>query len=531
MNFTLSAYVPLLSAVFVFGMGIFALSRYVNNRRELELVLALFCGSITVWLFGTFMMFISVTDAKAIFWDRFVYAGVVFVPTLMHHFSISFTENESQRKYLKYGYLISIAFLILSQTDLLVKDLYKYKWGSHSQAQFFHHVFILFFLAYTSVFFVNVWKYYKTISGEKLKNQAKYVFWAFLTLVCLGSLAYLPAYGISIPPFPFISGLLFIIILSYSILRHKLLDVKAAGAIFLTIVLFVVLIIDIFSGRMEFKILAALIMLIIGSFLINIVQVEAEHAEMNERLAKKLERDKKQLLKLDKMKDEFIMMATHELTTPITAIRGRLAMALEENSASLTSEQKAYLKPAYDSINRLNHLSQDLLSVSRIDQNELIVLDQEVNLDELIQKLLDIYNQEARSRRNIIAYKPKHKIPTMDLDQRKVKEIICHILENAIHFTENGKIVISTEKDIENKRVVVSISDTGVGIDKKSQNKLFNKFTQSNRFSPSNLQEQQGAGLGLYISKNLVDLMGGDIWFTSKQGEGSTFYFSLPLKD
>lgn len=107
MNFNPSTYIPyipLFSAIFVFSMGVFAFLRYLRTKRELELVLALFCGSVTIWLFGTFKMFVSTTDQQAIFWDRFIYSGVVYVPVLMHHFSIAFADLKHQRKYLIYGY-------------------------------------------------------------------------------------------------------------------------------------------------------------------------------------------------------------------------------------------------------------------------------------------------------------------------------------------------------------------------------------------------------------------------------------------
>lgn len=527
MNFTPSAYVPLFSSAFVFSLGIFTLLRYMRTRRELELVLSLFCGSVTVWLFGTFMMFISTTDQQAIFWDRFVYSGVVFVPTLMHHFSIAFADLKKQRKYLKIGYIVSFIFLLLSWTNLFVGDLYKYEWGSHTKAHFFHHIFIVLFFTYTGVFFVNIWKFYKSGISEKSKNQAKYVFWAFLILIALGAPAYLPAYGISVPPFPFISGLLFIIILSYSILKHKLLDVKAAGAIFLTFILILILIANLFSSSLIFKVLALTIMLIVGFFLINNVQREAEHAEKNEKLAHKLEQDKKELVDLDRMKDEFLQMATHELNTPITVIQGKMDMAIREDYVHLNKEQKDYFQTVMTDTERLAHLSKDILNVARIDQNRLTINQSEADLNELIISIVDGFQIKAKEKGITVEYiKPEKALPKLTIDQSKISEVITNLINNAIKFTGTGGItVIAREEDGD---VVVSVRDTGIGMEKEDQKHLFEKFYQVGRFDPDNPQEQQGTGLGLYISKNIIEIHGGKIWLESEKGEGSTFYFSLP---
>jgi len=529
MNFTLSSYVPLFSAAFVFSLGVFTLLRYFRTKKELELVLSLFCGSVTVWLFGTFMMFISTTDAQAIFWDRFVYSGVVFVPTLMHHFSIVFTDLKKQRKYLKIGYALSFLFLILSWTNLFVSGLYRYEWGNHTQAQFFHHIFIILFFAYTSVFFVNIWKFYRSGIGEKIKNQARYIFAAFLTLIVLGAPAYLPAYGVSVPPFPFISGLLFIIILSYAILRHKLLDVKAAGAIFLTFILIIILIANLFSSSFLFKVLALGIMLIVGYFLLNSVQKEAEHAERNEKLADKLEKDKKELVELDRMKDEFLQMATHELNTPITAIQGRLDMGIREGMAKLSDEQKAYFQPILNEVMRLAHLSKDVLNVARIDQHRLTLNPIETDIGGLISQIVSSFEIKAKEKENSVAYIPMSKSSLkLTIDQSKIGEVLTNLINNANKFTEKGKIAVTSK--LKDNMMVISVADTGIGIDREDQKHLFEKFYQAGRFDSESPQEQQGSGLGLYISKNIINLHGGEMWLESEKGRGSTFYFSLPLE-
>lgn len=525
---------PLISSILVICLGMYVFVRYFSTKVEVELILSLFCFAISVWLFGTYKMFVSHTDLQAIFWDRFAYAGVVFLPVLMFHFALSYTSNTKYRYLLKYFYCATGIFLLLISTNYFVSGLYHYQWGVHTKARFFHHIFLAYMVAVTLPFFPIVWKYYKNLSNGNEKNQAKFVLLAFFILYSLGMCAFFPAYGISVPPFPFVSGGLFILILSYAILRHKLLDIRDAGIVFLTFTLLAAWFVEIFfsKSRLEaiIRILAFAVMAVVTYFLLRNIQRQALQVEQIERSARHLEKDKKQLIKLDRMKDEFLMMATHELTTPITAIRGKLSMAVLEDMAHLDKDQKTYFVPALEATNRLNHLSQELLNVTSIDQHELILSPDPTVLDDLIKEVIVNFQDEAKVKSDKIVYSPTTKSKPISLDQRKIKEVLSNLVDNAIHFTQNGKITIETTIDEQNKNITVSVSDTGIGIEDKDKKDLFGKFTQSNRFDLTSAQEQQGAGLGLYISKNFVELHGGKIWVESEKGKGSAFHFSLPLK-
>lgn len=228
---------PLVSAIFVFGLGVFVFLE--NKKSELNTLFTLFCLSITIWLFGTSMMFLSKGDAEAIFWDRVIYIGVVFIPAFLYHFSIVFTKIKSQRKLLFCGYVLSFVFLILSRTDYFVKGLYRYKWGCHTIAQPLHHIFLVFFSVGMFMFFLNIYKYYRSTKSPVEQNQSKYAFLAFGILLTLGSPAYLPAYKIPIPPFVFLSGVFFVTILAYPILKYRLMDINIVfgkGIVYLSIV-------------------------------------------------------------------------------------------------------------------------------------------------------------------------------------------------------------------------------------------------------------------------------------------------------
>jgi len=248
-----------------------------------------------------------------------------------------------------------------------------------------------------------------------------------------------------------------------------------------------------------------------------------------EKQAHQLERDKKELVELDRMKDEFLQMATHELNTPITAIQGRLDMAVRENMCKLNDEQKAFFQPILDQTVRLAHLSKDVLNVARIDQHRLVINPLETDIDPLVSQIVSSLEIKAKEKGNSIAYIPMSKsLPKLTIDQSKIGEVITNLINNANKFTENGKIAVTSK--LKDDKVIISVADTGIGIDEKDQKHLFEKFYQAGRFDPNNPQEQQGSGLGLYISQNIVKLHGGEMWLESIKDKGSTFYFSLPLE-
>ncbi|MBI1883426.1 MAG: hypothetical protein HYS08_04375 [Chlamydiae bacterium] len=219
----ISQIIPLISSLFVVSLGTFVLAR--NPKSKLHLLFMFFCLCLGIWLFGTYKMFTSKTDLEAISWDRFIYVGGILLPISMYHFSIVFGRIKTQDKILYGGYLSAFAFLLLSRTDFFVKDLYRYRWGCHALAQPLHHVFLIWFWSYVFLLNRNIYRFYKTTRSAVERNQAKYIFLAFTVLFGVGACAFLPAYRIPVPPFPFFAGGLLSLILGYAIARYRLMDI------------------------------------------------------------------------------------------------------------------------------------------------------------------------------------------------------------------------------------------------------------------------------------------------------------------
>ncbi len=240
----------------------------------------------------------------------------------------------------------------------------------------------------------------------------------------------------------------------------------------------------------------------------------------------KLKEANEYLTQLDKMKDEFISMASHELNTPLAAIEGYLSMILDEGMGKVDAKSKEYLTRAYDSSKRLANLILDLLNVSRIEQGRLKMKFAQTNMVDLSESVIHELEIKATAKKIYLKVEgDKAKTPLVWCDPDRIREVITNLTGNAIKFTTTGGVTIKISSDP--KVVRVTVSDTGKGISKEGQEKLFQKFSQVNR----DTDEQQGTGLGLYISKNYVDLHNGKLWVESEEGKGANFSFELPILD
>lgn len=234
------------------------------------------------------------------------------------------------------------------------------------------------------------------------------------------------------------------------------------------------------------------------------------------------------LMELDKMKDEFVSVASHELRTPMTAIKSYLWMALAGKGGALNEKQRFYLQRSYDSVDRLIKLINDILNISRIDSGRLMVQVAPVNIEQLVREVVDEVGARASELKIQLILDLKEKMPQVLADADKIKEVLYNLIGNSIKFTpKDGKIRVSfAQKD---KMVEITVKDTGAGIKEEDLPKLFHKFGLLPGSYITN-QPSSGTGLGLYICRALVEIQGGKIWATSEgEGKGASFTFSLKV--
>jgi signal transduction histidine kinase len=231
------------------------------------------------------------------------------------------------------------------------------------------------------------------------------------------------------------------------------------------------------------------------------------------------------LTELDRLKDDFVSVASHELRTPMTAIRSYVWMALNRSDVPLSDKMRKYLTRTLISTERLINLVNDMLNISRIEQGRIEILPSAFKIETLVEDVFSEVALKAREK-NVHLAMLKSPMPEVFADQDKVHQILLNLVGNALKFTPAaGTITVSFMTD--GKSVQVDVKDSGVGISKEDQPRLFQKFGRiENSYIASSTTG--GTGLGLFICKRLIEMMGGRIWVSSEGlGKGTTFSFSL----
>ena len=717
---SLTTYFPLISFFVVFSLGFFVWFKKKTDR--VNFTFALFSLVISVWMFGTFMMFLNKDNHEAIiFWDKFVYISVVFIPVIMIHFGFALTKDVSKfsKWILSVGYTASSLFLILIPTKLFVNDVFIYKWGAHSKAQFFHHLFLFYFIVYLVLWFILVYKYYKETKFSIEKERVKYCFLAFIILALMGSFGYLPAYGIAIYPFAYISGLIFCIILAYTIVVHRLMDIKLVmrrSSVFLTsltVILliaiaveylvalyfvelttlfdFLILVAAVYyfpilrkyfykvankyffsslydsreviaelseklrstleasliyeyisetlenafhstavgvlifnekkgeyvtrynkgftlgeqrafagekklhqlfigqnkpivveeikqgnisigsAGKKTIKLLEKLkveiltplnikdrtiglialgskesgdmyneedlqVLEVVGAQVAIAIEnaiLFEEQKNFNVKLEKEVEKathDLKkanaQLIKLDEAKSEFISIASHQLRTPLTVVKGYISMILEKNFGEVAPRMEDPLDKIYESNNRLIKLVENLLNVSRIESGRVQFESKKMQLEDLVVSVVEELMSSAQKKKIKLIYKKsKNVLPEIKIDEEKIRQVVMNLIDNAIKYTKKGSVTVDIRK--RDDKIRFCVADSGMGIDPKDLINLFKKF---HRGEGTVLIHTEGTGLGLYVARNMLNMHKGKIWAESKGvGKGSKFCFEIPI--
>lgn len=248
-------------------------------------------------------------------------------------------------------------------------------------------------------------------------------------------------------------------------------------------------------------------------------------SEENQRVLKKLEQSNKKLQELDEAKDEFISMASHQLRTPLTSVKGYVSMVLEGDAGKVTAQQKVLLRQSYTSAQRMVYLISDLLNVSRLRTGKFIIEPTPVNLSDVVDEELKQVEETAKSRKVSLSFKKPKEFPVLNLDETKIRQVIMNFVDNAIYYTPSGgDITVALNKT--DKTAEFTVADNGIGVPKSEQPHLFTKFYRADNARKA---RPDGTGLGLFMAKKVIVASGGALIFKSVEGKGSTFGFTFPL--
>ena len=262
---------------------------------------------------------------------------------------------------------------------------------------------------------------------------------------------------------------------------------------------------------------------------LSIQQIKQLNANLQQRIdsaTSELRASNAQLHRLDEAKDEFVSMASHQLRTPLTSVKGYISMVLEGDAGKITPMQKHLLNEAFISSERMVHLISDFLNVSRLQTGKFLIDTRPINLAKLVDEELDGLATNASSRNLKFAYTAPKKFPMLELDEGKMRQVIMNFADNAIYYSKEG-MTIEVALKIEGDRCQFTVKDKGIGVPASEQAQLFTKFY---RATNARRQRPDGTGVGLFLAKKVINAHGGNVIFESEEGKGSTFGFSLPLK-
>jgi signal transduction histidine kinase len=256
--------------------------------------------------------------------------------------------------------------------------------------------------------------------------------------------------------------------------------------------------------------------------LINLISIALDRAQLHSQLKAANEK----LKELDKLKDEFVSTASHELRTPMTAIKSYVWLVQNDKAGPITDTTRRYLDIVFNSTERLIHLVNDMLDISRIESGKTQLRPEQVDYPDLINQLNNEFSARATERHMAWSVNLPSALPQITLDKEKILQVLENLVGNAFKFTpDGGRVTVAVSAD--KKYLSTSISDTGPGISQTDISHLFTKFTRLGE--NINTYSQPGTGLGLYLCKQYVEMHQGKILIDSVPGQGSTFTFTLPL--
>jgi signal transduction histidine kinase len=238
---------------------------------------------------------------------------------------------------------------------------------------------------------------------------------------------------------------------------------------------------------------------------------------------RELRKTNQKLKTLDETKDEFISMASHQLRTPLTSVKGYLSMVLEGDVGEITEQQRKMLDQAYVSSQRMVYLIADLLNVSRLRTGKFVIETSPTDLAEVIAGEVSQLVETASARGLEITFNNPENFPSLMIDETKIRQVIMNFIDNAIYYTPSGGHIKVNLTD-NGQSIEFTVIDDGIGVPRSEQHHMFTKFYRAGNARKA---RPDGTGLGLFMAKKVIVAQGGAIIFKSEEGKGSTFGFTF----
>ncbi len=534
----LAYYSHLFPTLISLGLGVLAV-RYANNKTKAWLFFS-FTILLSLWLIGDLVAWTSNSYfAVAAFWSTLDYLNILFYLFIFTFVIVDFSKT----KKLNIPTLLFVLFAALLPFLVTMAGTAVHEFDEPNCEMYGNDFLALYklvieWLVIAGIVVVGLYAGFKNRSDNlEIKRIA------FLTLTSTAFLAifsgsefvatYTDIYEINL--YALFALPVFILLLTYTILEQGTFNLKLDSIWYVRIIFTIFVLLEVFNlfladGSAEIIVSVSTVVATLGFGLLFLRTAgkEAKQRQEIEQLAKKLEKANHKLKLMDQMKSEFVSIASHQLRSPLTSIRGYASMLLEGSYGKLTPKGKDAVERISESSRYMALSVEDYLNVSRIEAGRMKYEITDFNLKEMVEQITDDVRPGALKKGLVIRYKSTELTGRgfVQADPGKTHQIVHNLLDNAMKYTPKGSITVELRDNKKKKRVYVAIKDTGVGMSAETLEDVFEKFVRAKNANKVNVT---GTGLGLFVAKQMAEGMGGAITpHSDGEGKGSTFTLELP---
>lgn len=503
-----------------------------SNQKRIKILFSFIAFFSSFWAISIVGFYSDLLSVYEVNWIIFSHIAGLVIPFIFFNFSLFFKNRILNNNILPFIALIPIFIFIylLIFTDKIVGARIgesAYELGNY-YIPYSLAVIVFFILGYISLV-----KQYSISESIAEKVQIKYVFTGSLiasTLALIPDLV-MPYFGIFeytwLGPI-FTSVMVFSIFIA--ILKHNLFNIKAIITEFVVVLIIFALLIELFLSKTTTEvILRCFILILVTLFsyiLVKSVYKEIEARLEIERLAGDLRIANERLKELDKLKSEFVSIASHQLRSPLTAIKGYASLIKDGSFGKVPPGIADAIDRIFNSSQALVLMVEDFLNISRIEQGRMKYEFEALEMSSLIEEIIAELKPSVEKANLALSFSTDKQEPyCIKADKGKIRQVVSNLIDNAVKYTPKGSISVTLSKKPAHGKILLAVSDTGIGIDAETLPNLFAKFS---RAKDANKVNVIGTGLGLYIVKEIVNGHKGRVWAESAgKNKGSSFFVEL----
>ncbi len=548
----------LIPAVILFSFITIVYFGYIKNRRLSTKAFLQMLVVTIVWMFSMGLSSNDTTILNYLGWFQDFIGGAIAAMFL--YFCLTFPEDKEVKKWIVVSLvLVELAFIPLYLYGLMEYGSYFVGgiqvWAEHKGPLWFLHdiFFDGFFLGGLLILYLK----YKHATVKNQKVNLKFMFFGMLVSIIPVAVVsvILPEFGYT--QLDWLSPIIVtgnVIVLFYSVIKYRQMSIKTVAAEVFVLVMAVVLFANIFINGGVFevpgKVVVFFVFAAIGYLFIQSILKEAEQKEqledfnknLNQKVAEQtveirasyeaekkarveLEKANKELQELDKRKSEFLSVVAHQLRTPLSGIKWALDMILQDKKDPISEAHAKLLTTCNEGNERMITIVNTLLNADRVSAKDFHLELQEVDLVALMNTSINETKLSTQERSITIAFEHDEHIPAVMADPEMLRVAFQNLLDNAVKYSQQGGTV-SVRATRKGAQVECSVADAGIGIPADQQQYIFSRFFRARNAISA---DPNGNGLGLFVVKNIIEKIGGKVWFISEEHKGTTFYFSLPV--